>query len=78
MKVVKEKPPYLPKVAYVRLHTAGKEIKDYQQELRGQGLTYNQLKHMKKGDKFWDGLEQWVSMWKAGTYGTGRKKTITR
>ena len=40
MKVDKEKPPYLPKVAFVRLHAAGKEGKDYQQELRGQGLTY--------------------------------------
>ena len=63
MKVVKEKPPYLPKVAYVRLHTAGKEIKDYQQELKGQGFTFNQFKHMKKADELWDGLELWVSMW---------------
>ena len=63
MKVDKEKPPYLPKVALVRLHTAGKEVKDYQQELKGQGFTFNQFKHMKKADELWDGLELWVSMW---------------
>ena len=63
MKVNKEKPPYLPKVAFVRLHTAGKEVKDYQQELKGQGFTFNQFKHMKKADELWDGLELWVSMW---------------
>lgn len=63
MKVDREKPPYLPKVAFVRLHTAGKEVKDYQQELKGQGFTFNQFKHMKKADELWDGLELWVSMW---------------
>ena len=63
MKVNEEKPPYLPKVAFVRLHTAGKEVKDYQQELKGQGFTFNQFKHMKKADDLWDGLEIWVSMW---------------
>ena len=63
MKVDKEKPPYLPKVAFVRLHTAGKEVKDYQQELKGQGFTSYQFKHMKKADELWDGLELWVSMW---------------
>lgn len=52
MKVDKEKSPYLPKVAFVRLHTAGKEVKDYQQELKGQGFTFNQFKHMKKADEF--------------------------
>ena len=35
MKTGKENQPYLPKVAYVRLHTAGKTAKDYQQELKG-------------------------------------------
>lgn len=30
MKTEKENPPYLPKVAYVRLHTVGKTAKDYQ------------------------------------------------
>ena len=63
MKVDREKPPYLPKVAFVRLHAAGKEVKDYQQELKGQGFTFNQFKHMKKADELWDGLELWVSMW---------------
>ena len=63
MKTNKEKPPYLPKVALVRLHTAGKEVKDYRQELKGQGFTTNQFKHMKKADELWDGLELWVSMW---------------
>lgn len=33
MKMNKEKPSYLPKVALVRLHTAGKEVNDYRQEL---------------------------------------------
>ena len=68
MKVDKEKPPYLPKVAFVRLHTAGKEVKDYQQELKGQGFTFNQFKHMKKADELWDGLELWVSMWDYDKY----------
>ena len=63
MKTNKEKPPYLPKVAFVRLHTAGKEVKDYQQELKGQGFTFNQFKHMKRADEYWDGLELWVSLW---------------
>jgi len=63
MKKNKERPPYLPKVAFVRLHTAGKEVKDYQQELKGQGFTFNQFKHMKKADELWDGLELWLSMW---------------
>lgn len=63
MKVDKEKPPYLPKVAFVRLHTAGREVKDYQKEFKGQGFTFNQFKHMKKADELWDGLELWVSMW---------------
>lgn len=63
MKTEKEKPPYLPKVAYVRLHTAGKTVKDYQQELKGQGFTFNQFKHMAKSDGYFDGLELWVSMW---------------
>ena len=63
MKTEKGKPPYLPKVAFVRLHTAGKEVKDYQQELKGQGFTFSQFKHMKKADDLWDGIELWVSMW---------------
>ena len=63
MKTEKENPPYLPKVAYVRLHTAGKTAKDYQQELKGQGFTFNQFKHMAKSDEYFDGLELWVSMW---------------
>ena len=42
MKTEKENTPYLPKVAYVRLHTAGKTAKDYQQKLKGQGFTFNQ------------------------------------
>lgn len=64
MKINKDKPPYLPKVALVRLHTAGKEVKEYQQELKGQGFTYKQFEHMKRADEYWDGLELWVSMWK--------------
>lgn len=64
MKINKEKPPYLPKVALVRLHTARKEVKEYQQELKGQGFTYKQFEHMKRADEYWDGLELWVSMWK--------------
>ena len=64
MKMEKENPPYLPKVAYVRLHTAGKTAKEYQQELKGQGFTFNQFKHMAKSDEYFDGLELWVSMWK--------------
>lgn len=63
MKAEKENTPYLPKVAYVRLHTAGKTAKDYQQELKGQGFTFNQFKHMVKSDEYFDGLELWVSMW---------------
>ena len=63
MKVDREKPPYLPKVAFVRLHTAGREVKDYREEFKGQGFTSNQFKHMKKADELWDGLELWVSMW---------------
>lgn len=63
MKTEKENPPYLPKVAYVRLHTAGKTAKDYQRELKGQGFTFNQFKHMAKCDEYWDGLELWVSLW---------------
>lgn len=63
MKMDKENPPYLPKVAYVRLHTAGKTAKDYQQELKGQGFTFNQFKHMAKSDEYFDGLELWASMW---------------
>lgn len=63
MKVDKEKPPYLPKVAFVRLHTAGKEVKDYSAGAKGTGFTFNQFKHMKKADELWDGLELWVSMW---------------
>lgn len=63
MKKDREKPPYLPKVAFVRLHTAGKTVKDYQRELKGQGFTYRQFEHMKRSDEYWDGLELWVSMW---------------
>ena len=63
MKTEKENPPYLPKVAYVRLHTAGKTAKDYQKELKGQGFTFKQFEHMAKSDEYWDGLELWVSMW---------------
>ena len=63
MKVDREKPPYLPKVAFVRLNTAGREVKDYREEFKGQGFTSNQFKHMKKADELWDGLELWVSMW---------------
>lgn len=68
MKIDKEKPPYLPKVAFVRLHTAGKEVRDYQNELRGHGFTFNQFKHMKKADELWDGIELWVSMWNYDNY----------
>lgn len=63
MRINRDKPAYLPKIAFVRLHTAGKEIKDYQQELKGQGFTYKQFEHMKCSDEYWDGLEVWVSMW---------------
>lgn len=63
MKIDKEKPPYLPKVAFVRLHTAGKTVKEYQQEYKGQGFTYKQFEHMKRADEYWDNLELWVSMW---------------
>ena len=63
MKTREKTPPYLPKVAYVRLHTAGKTAKDYQKELKGQGFTFKQFEHMAKSDEYWDGLELWVSMW---------------
>ena len=63
MRTEKEKPPYLPKVAYVRLHTGGKTAKDYKKELKGQGFTIKQFEHMAKSDEYFDGLELWVSMW---------------
>lgn len=46
-----------------RLHTAGKTIEQYKEQLKGQGFTRKQFEHMKKADEYWDGLELWVSMW---------------
>lgn len=63
MRKDRKKPTYLPKVAFVRLQTGGKEVKEYQQELKGQGFTYRQFEHMKRSDEYWNGLELWVSMW---------------
>lgn len=61
--MTEKKVPYLPKVALVRLHTAGKKVNQYREELTGQGFTYRQFEHMKRSDEYWDGLELWVSMW---------------
>lgn len=63
MKIAEREVPYLPKVALVRLHTAGKTVDEYRKELTGQGFTYRQFEHMKRMDEYWDGLELWVSMW---------------
>ena len=55
MKIGKEKPPYLSKVAYVQLHTAGKTTRDYQQKLRGEGAVSMKKNHCRNK---WEVLQQ--------------------
>ena len=54
---------YKPKVVLARLKTGGKTVEQIRDELKGQGFTWNQFKHMKESYDLFDGLELYLSLW---------------
>ena len=52
---------YKPKVVLARLKTGGKTVEQIRDELKGQGFTWNQFKHMKESYDLFDGLELYLS-----------------
>lgn len=54
---------YKPKVVLAKLQTGGKTVEQIRDELKGQGFTWNQFKHMKESYDLFDGLELYLSLW---------------
>lgn len=58
-----KQPQYLPLIVKAKLHTGGREYEKLKEQLKGQGFTCNQMKHIVREGNYMDGLTVYLSKW---------------